>query len=120
MRPLINKTSFGSVTVEGETYDHDIIITLEGKVNKRKKSLSKVVYGTSHKISLDEIKYVYQDMSEGIVIGSGQHGIAELSDEARKYLLSRGCQIVLKPTPEAIREWNSIDGMWIGLFHITC
>jgi len=120
MNPAINKTSFGSITVDGESYDHDIIITLDGKVKKRKKKLSKSVYGTSHKISLDEIRYTYLDMTEGIVIGSGQHGIAELSNEANQFLISNNCQVVLRPTPEAIQEWNKAEGKWIGLFHITC
>ncbi len=61
MAPVINDSSFGSITVEGVVYDHDIIITLEGKVKKRKKKLSKVVYGTSHTISRDEANYVYQE-----------------------------------------------------------
>lgn len=120
MKPVINKTSFGSITVDKESYDHDIFITLDGKVKKRKKKLSKAVYGTSHKISLDEIKHVYQDMSVGIVIGSGQHGLAELSIEASEFLTSKNCQVIIKPTPEAMQEWNNTEGRWIGLFHITC
>ncbi len=120
MNPLINKTSFGSITVDKERYDHDIFITLKGKVKKRKKKLSKAVYGTSHKISLEEIKYVYQDKAEGIVIGSGQNGLAELSNEASEFLKSKNYQVVLRPTPEAIQEWNITEGKWIGLFHITC
>ncbi len=120
MIPAINKTSFGSITVNGTSYDHDIIITLDGVVKKRKKRLSKAVYGTSHMISKDEIIYVYQNESEGIIIGSGQHGIAELSDEAATFLRSKNCQVVLKPTLKAIQEWNNTDGKWLGLFHITC
>ena len=120
MNPVINKTSFGSITVDEESYDHDIIITLDGKVKKRKKKLSKAIYGTSHKISLDEIKYVYRDKSEGIVIGSGQYGVVRLSDEASEYLKKNHCKVILRPTPEAIQEWNRTEGKWIGLFHITC
>jgi len=62
MEPKINKSSFGSITVDGVDYDHDIIITLERLVKKRKKKLSKAVYGTSHTISLDEIEYVFQEL----------------------------------------------------------
>jgi hypothetical protein len=120
MTPVINKTEFGSITVDEERYDHDIIITLDGKVKKRKKKLSKLVYGTSHTISLDEIRYSYQDKSEGIVIGSGQYGVAKLSNEASEFLKNKHCKILIRPTPEAIQEWNKTEGKWIGLFHITC
>lgn len=120
MKPPINKTSFGSITVGGERFNHDIFITLDGKVKKRKKKLSKAIYGTSHTISMDEIRHVFEERSEGIVIGSGQHGIAELSDEAMEFLKSKDCQVDLSRTPEAIRRWNEAEGKWIGLFHITC
>ena len=120
MNPKINSTSFGSITVDLERYDHDIIITLDGSIKKRKKKLSKAVYGTSHKISLDEIRYTCQGQPEGIIIGSGQHGIAELSNEATAYLSENNCRVVLRPTTEAIKEWNKSEGRWIGLFHITC
>ncbi len=120
MKPAIDNTSFGSITVEGESYDHDIIITLEGKVKKRKKKLSKSIYGTSHKISLPEIEYLYQDGTEGIIIGSGQYGVVRLSEEASEFLAKKSCRILLKKTPKALREWNRAEGNWIGLFHITC
>jgi hypothetical protein len=32
MKPTIDGTKFGSITVDGETYDHDIVIRLSGKV----------------------------------------------------------------------------------------
>ena len=48
MEPNINSTKFGLITVAGEKYDHDILIRLNGRVEKRKKKLSKDIYGTSH------------------------------------------------------------------------
>ncbi len=119
-RPLIDNTSFGSISVDGEHYDHDIFITLDGKVKKRKKKLSKTVYGTSHTLSLPEIEYVYQEEAKGIIIGSGQYGVARLSEEAASFLAERGCPVSIQSTPEAIMEWNSMKGKQIGLFHITC
>ena len=119
-RPVIQDTSFGSIRVDGEQYDHDIIITLDGRVKKRKKKLSKAIYGTSHTISLPEIEYVYEPDARGIVIGSGQYGEASLSSEASDFLAGKKCRVVLKKTPRALLEWNSLKGKWIGLFHITC
>jgi hypothetical protein len=120
MIPIINGTSFGSITVDGVIFDHDIIITLEGKVIKRKKKLSKAIYGTSHTISLNEAVYIFQDGAEGIIIGSGQYGVAELSQEAAGFLKQRNCKVKLLSTPDAIQEWNRINGKWITLLHITC
>jgi len=120
LKPEINHTSFGSITVDKEKYKHDIYIRMDGEVKKRKKKLSKKVYGTSHTISLDEIKHIFQKKADGVVIGSGQYGVARLSDEAKEFLQDQQCEVILKPTPQAIQEWNKAEGRWIGLFHITC
>jgi hypothetical protein len=32
----------------------------------------------------------------------------------------RGCEVVLEPTPEAIRTFNRSHAKRIGLFHVTC
>ena len=120
MKPKIDKIKFGSITVSGKMYENDILIRLNGKVEKRKKKLSKEVYGTSHTISLAEAEYVYQDGAENIIIGSGQSGLANLSDEASEFFEQKHCQVDLLPTPQAIEHWNKAKGSTIGLFHITC
>ena len=50
----IDDTQFGNITIDGKTYDHDVVIRLNGDVVKRKKKLSKKHYGTSHVVSKDE------------------------------------------------------------------
>jgi hypothetical protein len=120
MKPKIEKTKFGSITVNGEKYDYDIIIRLDKKVAKRKKKLSKEVFGTSHTISLAEAEYVYEEGAETIIVGSGQSGMVTLSDEAADFFIQKHCQVEMYPTPEAIEHWNKAKGRIIGLFHITC
>src|SRR5713226_2543910 len=72
MKPSIDQTSFGSITIEGTVFEHDVIIRLNGQVEKRKKKLSKAVYGTSHIMSLAEAKHVYEKGTQRLIIGSGQ------------------------------------------------
>lgn len=119
MIPKITHTSFGSITVEDEEYDFDILINSKG-LSKRKKKLSKAVYGTSHTLSKEEVKYVYEEKAKEMIIGTGQYGRVELSDEALNYLKKKNCIPVLMPTPEAIQYWNKHKGKAVGLFHITC
>ena len=85
MKPKIDSTSFGSITVEGEAFDYDIIIRLDGRVEKREKMLSKEKYGTSHKVSLEEAEHIYEEGTEKIIIGTGQTGFVELSEEAEDF-----------------------------------
>jgi hypothetical protein len=120
MRPTIDRTKFGSMTIEGEQYDRDLIIRLDGKIEKRKKKLSKAVYGTSHTISLDEARHVYQEGAALLIVGTGQYGMVELSDEAAGYFEEKGCEVERLPMSEAILAWNEAKGATIGLFHVTC
>ena len=120
MKPRIESTAFGSITIDGCIIAHDVIVRLSSKVKKRKKKLSKRVYGTSHTISLDEAKHVYEEGAERLIVGSGQQGMVVLSDEAADYFERTGCAVELAPTPVAIRRWNKAKGAVIGLFHVTC
>ncbi len=120
MKPEIDKTNFGSITIAGEKYSHDVLIRLSGKVEKRKKKLSKEIFGTSHIISLAEADYVYEEGASWIIIGTGQLGKAKLSDEAAEFFKQKNCQIIALTTPEAIQYWNQAKGSVIGLFHVTC
>ncbi len=120
MKPAITDTRFGCITVAGSKIDHDIVVRLSGKVEKRKKKLSKAVYGTSHTVSLEEARHVYQSGAQRLIVGTGQQGMVRLSEEAAAYLKDKKCEVDLHPTPKAIERWNKAKGAVIGLFHITC
>ena len=116
----IENTTFGSITVDGKTYEHDVLIRLSGEVVKRKKKLSKKYYGTSHVLSKDEAKFVFERGCEQLVVGSGQMGNVRLSPEAEAYFAKKDCKVLLRPTPEAIQVFNKSRSKKIGLFHVTC
>ncbi len=120
MQPQIDRTMFGSITIEGEMFEQDVLIRLGGRVKKRKKKLSKAQYGTSHIISLAEAEHVYEKGAARLIIGAGQYGLVELSDEAARYFERNGCEVELLPMKQAIQAWNDARGSVIGLFHVTC
>jgi hypothetical protein len=77
----IERATFGTITIDGKTYEHDVIIRLSGEVARRKKNLSKKYYGTSHVLSKDEAKFVFENGCEQLILGSGQMGNVHLSPE---------------------------------------
>jgi hypothetical protein len=115
----IDGTEFGSITIDGKRYDHDVVIR-SGRIEKRRKRLSKAEYGTSHIISKSEAKWVLKDGCDLLIIGSGQEGNVRLSPEAIAYLDKKRCRVSLRPTPEAIAAFNRAAGHKIGLMHVTC
>jgi hypothetical protein len=116
----IERTTFGTITIDGKTYEHDVIIRLSGEVARQKKKLSKKYYGTSHVLSKEEAKFVFENGCEQLILGSGQMGNVHLSPEAEAYFSKKGCAVLLQPTPKAIHAFNSSHAKKIGLFHVTC
>ena len=121
MKPRIDSVRFGSITVDGTRFDHDIVLMPDGRVKKRKKKISKKTYGTSHILSLAEIEKTVESASiEILIVGTGHLHRVRLSDEAAEYLAHRQCQVKLCPTNKAAKLWNELEGRVLGLFHITC
>ena len=116
----IDHTAFGEITIDGKNYEHDVIIRLSGEVVKRKKKLSKQLYGTSHVVSEDEARFVFEKGCRQLILGSGQEGNVRLSPEAEAYFAKKNCKVVIQPTPQAVRAFNEARGKKIGLFHVTC
>jgi hypothetical protein len=68
----IEKTTFGTITIDGQTNEHDVVIRLSGEVVKRKNKLSKKYHGTSHRLSKDETKFVFEKGCKQLVVGSAR------------------------------------------------
>src|SRR5262249_60997299 len=77
-------------------------------------------YGTSHVLSKDEAKFVFEKGCEQFILGSGQQGNVRLSPEAEAYFAKKNCQVVIQPTPQAIGAYNEAHGKKIGLFPVAC
>jgi len=120
MKPSIDTTRFGSITIDGTTYKHDVVIRLDGQVVRREKQISKRIYGNSHTVSSDEMREVYEAGATLMVVGTGMFGSVRLSEEATVYLAERDCRVLMVRTQALRYKWNSLTEPAIGLIHITC
>ena len=110
----IENTTFGTITIDGKTYEHDVLIRLSGEVVKRKKKLSKKYYGTSHVLSKDEAT------ASSSFSAPDRWAMCTYRRKLRLILRKRGCELLLQPTSEALHAFNSSHAKKIGLFHVTC
>ena len=122
----IDSIEFGSITIDGRRYAHDVVVYPE-KVERRKKHISKEEHGTSHKFSRNEILEYLKGLDlheiKLVVVGTGQYGKLSLLDETKKVLEDEDIEVIEVRTPEAIRKFNSDDVSRkekIGIFHVTC
>jgi len=101
----IEGTTFGTITIDGKTYDHDVIIRLSGEVVKRKKKLSKKHYGTSHVLSKDEAKFVFETGCE-LFSARVRWATCSYHRKPRLFLHGRVARYYCSLPPQAIRVFN--------------
>jgi hypothetical protein len=120
MKPRIDRAGTGWITIAGVQFDHDVIIRLNGAVERRKKELSPLVNGASHLVDLPEARYIYEPGARWLIVGTGQAEHMQLSDPALDFFKQLQCEVQLLSTVKAIRAWNGAEGAVIGFFHVMC
>jgi hypothetical protein len=117
-RVQIEKFSFGQITIDGVTYEHDVVID-DGKVHKRNKRPSKKFR--------DEYAHTPLSMGEEIpwkchrlVIGTGAYGRLPIMDEVRREAARRHLELVILPTAEAVKALRKLSRDTNAILHITC
>lgn len=117
---MIEDVRFGRITVDGRPYEYDIVIYPSGKIEPRKKEISKRKHGTSHKFDPDELREYLGEDFDVLIVGTGIYGMLSLLPESRG--LAGGREIIEKPTPEAARLFNELrkKKRVLGIFHVTC
>jgi hypothetical protein len=111
------KFSFGSIQIDGTTYEHDVVID-RGDVRKRKKKPSKKFR--------DEFGHTPVSIEEKIpwkcrrlVIGTGT-GALPVMDDVKKEAKRRKINLLVLPTTEAIEELKKRPDETNAILHVTC
>ena len=113
----VEKFSFGSIRIDGITYEHDVVID-RGEVRKRKKKPSKKLRGPfGHTpLSLEE-KMPWK--CRRLVIGTGA-GAVPVMKEVKREAKRRKIKLLILPTKEAIKELKQHPGDTNAILHVTC
>ena len=109
--------SFGSITIDGITYEHDIMID-RGKVSKRRKRPSKRFrdnFGHTPLSIEEEIPW----NCRRLVIGTGR-GALPVMEEVRREARRRKIKLLILPTAEAIAELMRDASEANAILHVTC
>jgi hypothetical protein len=111
------KFSFGSIRIDGVTYEHDVVID-RGYVRKRKKKPSKKFR--------DEFGHTPVSMEEKIpwqchrlIIGTGT-GALPVMDDVRREAKRRKIALLVMPTTDALEELKTHPDETNAILHVTC
>jgi hypothetical protein len=114
----LDRFSFGSIRIDGVTYDYDLVID-RGVVQKRKKKASKQFrdsYGHTP-LSMEE-RLPWK--CRRLVIGTGANGALPVMDAVRKEAERRKVELLILPTREAIELLNRGPEETNAVLHVTC
>jgi hypothetical protein len=109
--------SFGSIRIDGITYEHDVVID-RGEVRKRKKKPSRKFRDTFGHTPLsveEEIPW----QCRRLVIGTGT-GALPVMEQVQREAQRRKIELVIVPTTRAIELLKQQSVETNAILHVTC
>jgi hypothetical protein len=109
--------SFGTIRIDGVTYEHDVVID-RGEVHKRKKKPSKQfrdAFGHTPISMEEDIPW----KCRRLVIGTGT-GALPVMEEVKREAQRRKIKLIILPTVEAIKELKKDPAATNAVLHVTC
>jgi hypothetical protein len=115
---MLEDFSFGSLRIDGKTYETDVVID-RGRIRKRKKKPSKQFRG--------DFGHTPLSIAEGIpwkcrrlVIGTGAYGNLPVMDEVQREAARREIKLIVLPTSQAMEILNDDPEGTNAILHLTC
>ena len=110
--------SFGSIRIDGITYEHDVVID-RGEVRKRNKKASKQFRDAFGHTPLS----IEEDMPwkcRRLVVGTGAHGELPVMKEVKLAAAYRKIELLIFPTAQAIKVLEQDRDETNAVLHVTC
>jgi hypothetical protein len=111
----IESFSFGNITIEGKNYTTDVIVYPD-RVD------SNWVREEEHRPQISEFANIVKTEPEILIIGTGYAGVLSVPDQIRNYLTSKGIEVRVEKTKQAIEMFNVLrhKEKVVAVLHITC
>jgi hypothetical protein len=109
--------SFGSIEIDGVTYEHDVVVD-RGEISKRKKKPSQKFrdeFGHTPLSIKEEIPWKCQCL----IVGTGT-GRLPVMKQVVKEAKKRKIKLIVLPTEEAIDLLNDNPKKTNAILHVTC
>jgi hypothetical protein len=114
----IDGYSFGTIRIDGRTYDHDLILE-GGAIRRRKKGPSKrfrVTYGHTPLSVEEDIPWTCRRL----VIGTGASGSLPVMDQVEQEARRREVDLIVVPTSRAVELLGDDTEETNAILHLTC
>jgi len=113
-----DKFSFGSLRIDGITYEHDVVID-HGQIRKRKKKPSKKFredFGHTPVSVEENIPW----KCDRLVVGTGAYGRLPVMNEVKREAERQKVKLLILPTIKAIEALQQDPDDTNAILHVTC
>ncbi|MFH1783520.1 MAG: MTH938/NDUFAF3 family protein [bacterium] len=112
---MIDKYSFGAITIDGTSYQSDVII-YPGHVD------DKWWRKEGHLLHIEDIEAAFSYEPEVIIVGTGHDGIMKVAPDVEGILKNRKIQLIVKKTANACNIYNELskNKKVVATLHLTC
>ena len=114
----IDRFTFGSIRIDGVTYEHDVVIA-RGRVRKRKKKASKPFSGAFGHTPVSIEENIPWDCRR-LVVGTGADGALPVMEEVKREAARREVELLTVSTSHAIRALQAEPKDTNAILHVTC
>ena len=113
---IIDAFSFGHMSINGKSYQKDVIIFPDGSI------LCPWWRESGHKLAAADIQSLIEMRPEIVLAGTGSPGLMKPESGLQTFLQNQGIDFVVLPTKEAVRIYNDLSRTKRtgGCFHLTC
>ena len=113
-----DKFSFGSIRIDGSTYEHDLVID-RGKIRRREKKPSKKFreqFGHTPLSIEEEIPW----QCSQLIIGSGAYGRLPVMQKVEREAGGHKIKLLVLPTIDAVEVLKRDPKDTNAILHVTC
>lgn len=114
---MIDSTSFGRISINGRTYDSDLMIFPNGRIRDdwwRKKG---------HTLQAADVDELLSTSPAVLVVGMGVNGFMKPDEKLKTHLRESGVELIADKNPAAAKAYNqNIEKgrPTAACFHLTC
>lgn len=112
---MIDSYSFGKIKVDGKTYTSDVILYPDRVMDNWWRK-------NGHLLNKEDLEEVFESKPEVLIIGTGASGLMHIPDETKRFVESKGIEVIVEKTEDACRKYNELKDSRrvVAALHLTC
>jgi hypothetical protein len=113
--PRLRDYRFGQITVDGRTYQKDILVYDHGVIPNWWRR-------QGHSLVPDDLTEVMAKEPRTLVVGCGAYGALVVPESTKAWLEEQGVELIALPTAKACSAYNDrqCEGGVVAALHLTC